>query len=248
MTRRESPEGREYGRGVTDVAANVARVRERIAAATRRSGRRAEEVTLVAVTKGVDPPRILAAAACGVTDFGENRLQEAVPKITALRGQGLSTARWHLVGHLQRNKVRQAVAAFDVVHSVDGATLATALSQRAAAGDRVVDVLVQVNVGREPQKFGVAPDALPALLRAAAGLPALRVIGLMTIAPQAEDPQTTRPVFRQLRELRDDMARISAALSLVHLSMGMTDDFEIAVEEGATIVRIGRAIFGPRSG
>ena len=230
---------------MTDVAANVARVRERIAAAARRSGRRAEEVTLVAVTKGVDLPRILAAVTCGVTDFGENRVQEAVPKITASRAQGLRTARWHMVGHLQRNKAGAAVQVFEVVHSVDSAALAAALSQRAAASGRVVEALVQVNVAREPQKFGVAPNALPSVLRATAGMPALRMIGLMTVAPRSDDPQVARTVFRRLRELRDDMARVGAAPSLMHLSMGMSDDFEIGVEEGATLVRIGRALFDP---
>ena len=232
---------------MTDVAANVARVRERIAAAARRSGRRADDVTLVAVTKGVALPRILAAGTCGVTDFGENRVQEAVPKITTLRAQRLSTARYHMVGHLQRNKVRGAVQIFEVVHSVDSAALAAALSQRAAASGRIVDVLLQVNVAQEPQQFGLAPEALPSMLREIVGLPALRVIGLMTIAPQADDAGRVRPVFRRLRELRDGMARTGVAPLLVHLSMGMSDDFEIAVEEGATIVRIGRAIFGPRA-
>lgn len=231
---------------MTDVAANVARVRERIAVAARRSGRRVDEVTLVAVTKGVDPSCILAAATCGVTDFGENRVQEAVPKIMTLRGQGLRTARYHMVGHLQRNKTRQAVQVFAVVHSVDSAALAVALSQRAAASGQVVDALVQVNVAQEPRKSGVAPDALPAVLSAAVGLPALRVIGLMTIAPRADDPERARPVFRRLRELRDGLVRAGASLSLAHLSMGMSDDFEVAVEEGATFVRIGRAIFARR--
>ena len=232
---------------MTDVAASVARVRERIAAAARRSGRRADDVTLVAVTKGVALSRILAAGTCGVTDFGENRVQEAVPKITTLRAQGLSTARYHMVGHLQRNKVRGAVQIFDVVHSVDSAALAAAFSQRAAASGRVVDVLLQVNVAQEPQKFGLAPDALASVLRKVVGLAALRVIGLMTIAPQTDDAGRARPVFRRLRELRDGMAQTSVAPLLVHLSMGMSDDFEVAVEEGATIVRIGRAIFGPRA-
>lgn len=232
---------------MTDVAANVTRVRERIAAAARRSGRRADEVTLVAVTKGVDPPQILAAGAAGVLDFGENRVQEAVPKITSLRAQGLGGARWHMIGHLQRNKVRHAVQVFDLMHSVDSIALATALAQhttgRATGG---MQVLVQVNVAAEPQKSGIAPEALPGLLRAMAGLSALQVIGLMTIAPQVDDPQRVRPVFQRLRELRDDMDRLQVGPPLVHLSMGMTDDFEIAIEEGATFVRIGRAIFGPR--
>src|SRR5256712_9471317 len=184
---------------MTDVAANVARVREGMAAAARRGGRRAEEVTLVAVTNGVGWPRIPAAATCGVTDFGENRVQEAVPKITASRAQGLRTARWHMVGHLQRNKAGAAVQVFEVVRSVDSAALAAALSQRAAASGRVVEALVQVNVAREPQELGVAPNALPSVLRATAGLPALRVIGLMTVAPCSDDPLVARTGFRRPR-------------------------------------------------
>jgi pyridoxal phosphate enzyme (YggS family) len=233
---------------VLDVAANVGHVRERIAAAARRGGRRGEDVTLVAVSKGVDPTRTLAAATGGVADFGENRVQEALPKITLLRPQMARTVRWHLVGHLQSNKVRQAGQLFDVIQSVDSTALATALSQHLMVGaGRIVDVLVQVNVAAEPQKFGIAPDALAAVLREIAGLSSLRVVGLMTIAPQVDDPEAVRPVFRRLRALRDDAARWGGAPALVHLSMGMSDDFEVAVEEGATIVRIGRAIFGPRS-
>jgi len=231
---------------VSDVAANVARVRERIAAAARRSGRRAEDVTLVAITKGVGPSQVLAAAAGGVTDVGESRVQEAVPKIAALRATPLAPPlRWHLVGHLQRNKARPAAQVFSVVHSVDGADLARALSRRIVAPPgRILDVLIQVNVAGERQKFGIAPEALPALLRELSRLPGLQVIGLMTIAPQADDPQTVRPVFSRLRGLRDDLARLGVAPVLVHLSMGMSDDFDVAVEEGATMVRVGRAIFG----
>jgi pyridoxal phosphate enzyme (YggS family) len=231
---------------VSDVAANVVRVRGRIAAAARRGGRRAEDVTLVAVSKGVDPTRILAAAASEVTDFGENRVQEALPKITQLRDQVPGSARWHLVGHLQRNKARQAVQLFDVIQSVDSLALAAAVSQRATETGRICEVLVQVNVAAEPQKFGIAPDAVPAMLRSLAQLSGLRVVGLMTIAPQVDRPEVARPVFRRLRELRDEAARARTAPALTHLSMGMSDDFEVAVEEGATIVRIGRAIFGPR--
>lgn len=225
----------EYGAGVTDVAAGVARVRARIAAAARRSGRRPEDVTLVAVTKGVDLDRIRAVVAAGVTDLGESRVQEAVPKMDALG----RPARWHLVGHLQRNKAARAAAMFDVIHSVDRAALLADLSARAV---RPLDVLLQVNVAREPQKHGALPDALPALLRDAAGSRGVRIVGLMTIAPQGPDPEAVRPVFRRLRELRGELGRLLGA-PLSHLSMGMSDDFEVAVEEGATMVRIGRAIF-----
>lgn len=225
------------------VAANVVRVRERIAAAARRSGRRPDEVALIAVTKSIDLARMREVMACGVTDLGESRVQEAVPKVQALAGTARQV-RWHLVGHLQRNKVRQALAIFSMVHSVDSERLAIEMSGRAAAP---LDVLVQANIAGEPQKFGVPAEDVPMLVRAVAGLPHLQVIGLMTIAPQVTDPGDARPVFRRLRELREEInaARI-VAQPLVHLSMGMSDDFEVAIEEGATMVRIGRAIFGHR--
>lgn len=230
---------------VSDVAANVSRVRERIAAAARRSGRRVEDVLLVAVSKGIDATQVLAASGSGVTDFGENRVQEALPKITHLRPQVAGPVRWHLVGHLQRNKARQALTAFDVIHSVDSVALAMALDQRAQEAGRICEVLVQVNVTSEPQKFGIAPEALQAMLRSLTALSGIRVVGLMTIAPQADSPEVARPIFRRLRELRDD-AREGLGPAFAHLSMGMSEDFEVAVEEGATLLRIGRAIFGPR--
>ncbi len=230
---------------VLDVAANVGRVRERLAAAARRAGRRVEDVLLVAVSKGVDPTQLLAAAGSGVTDFGENRVQEALPKIAHLRPQVAGVVRWHLVGHLQRNKARQAAQSFDVIHSVDSVELAIALDQRAAQAGRICEVLVQVNLASEPQKFGIAPEAIPAMLQSLSALSGIRVVGLMTIAPQVDHPEIVRPVFRRLRALRDDAARAGGAPGLTHLSMGMSEDFEVAVEEGATMVRIGRAIFGP---
>jgi PLP dependent protein len=231
---------------VSDVAANVSRVRERIAAAARRSGRRVEDVLLVAVSKGIDATQVLAASGSGVTDFGENRVQEALPKITHLRPQVAGAVRWHLVGHLQRNKARQALQAFDVIHSVDSVALAMALDQRAQQAGRICDVLVQVNVASEPQKFGIAPEALPAMLGSLTALSGIRVVGLMTIAPQVDHLEVARPVFRRLRELRDHAARVGLGPAFAHLSMGMSEDFEVAVEEGATMVRVGRAIFGPR--
>ncbi|MDQ7819806.1 MAG: YggS family pyridoxal phosphate-dependent enzyme [Armatimonadota bacterium] len=225
---------------VSELAARIARVRERIARAALRSGRQPEDVTLVAVTKGVDPARILEAAACGITDVGENRVQEAAAKIQAL-GEVAARLRWHLVGHLQRNKARQAAQLFALIHSVDRLALGEELSRRTR---RPLEVLVQVNVAGEPQKFGVAPADAAELVRALSRLPGLRVVGLMTIAPVADDPEAVRPVFARLRELRDDLARRGVA-DLPHLSMGMSQDFDVAVEEGATMVRIGRALFGP---
>lgn len=221
------------------VGANLMRVRERIAAAAVRAGRRTDDVTLVAVCKGVRLARIAEAITAGVTDIGESRVQEAETKARAF-----PELRWHMIGHLQRNKVRQAAGMFSVIHSVDSEALAAALSSTRTA-ERSIDVLLQVNVAGESQKFGVALREVPAILREVAGMPGLRVIGLMTIAPQVADPETVRPVFQSLRELRDSV-RASGIVGdeFIHLSMGMTDDFEVAIEEGATMVRIGRAIFG----
>jgi len=216
-------------------------VREQIAAAAGRAGKRTEDVTLVAVSKGVNIDDIAAAAAAGITDFGESRAQEAEPKAARL-----PHVRWHMVGHLQGNKVRQAARIFSVIQSVDSERLAAELSVRAAAHGSI-DILLQVNVAGESQKFGVDPRDAPSILREVAGMPGLRVIGLMTIAPLTDNPETVRPVFRRLRELRDSI-RASGIVGdeFDHLSMGMTDDFEVAIEEGATMVRIGRAIFGGR--
>jgi len=216
-------------------------VRERISSAAGRAGKRIEDVTLVAVSKGVDIDDIAAAVAAGITDFGESRVQEAEPK--AARFPHL---RWHMLGHLQRNKVRQAVRIFSVIQSVDSERLAAELSAHATA-QHSIDILLQVNVTGESQKSGIDPRDAPAILREIAGMPGLRVVGLMTIAPQSDDPETVRPVFRRLRELRDEL-RTSGIVGreFVHLSMGMTDDFEVAIEEGATMVRVGRAIFGER--
>lgn len=227
------------GPGVTELAERVAEVRARIADAAARAGRHPDEVTLVAVTKGVPPDRIRAAVAAGLTELGESRVQEAAAKIRTLG----PVARWHLVGHLQRNKVRQAARLFSCIHAVDRPDLARELDRRL---ERDLAVLLQVNVAGEPQKFGVPPAALPILAAAVAGCARLRVVGLMTIAPLVDDPELVRPVFSRLRVLRDELNQQGLLPEpLHHLSMGMSDDFEVAVEEGATLVRIGRAIFGP---
>ncbi len=193
-------------------------------------------MTLVAVSKGQPVEAIRAAYAAGLRHFGENRIQEAVPKIEAAQGAGVE-ATWHLVGHLQSNKAKTAALAFDVVHSVDSARL---LARLEAAAPTPRDVLLQVNIAAEPQKQGVAPEEVEALVETAREAANLRLRGLMTIAPMAADPEEVRPVFRHLRELADRFA-------LTELSMGMTDDFEVAIEEGATLVRVGRAIFGERT-
>jgi hypothetical protein len=239
------------------LTARARAIRDRIAAAARRADRSPASVTLVAVTKTVALERMLAAAALGLTDFGENRVQEARDKrerLAELAQRDPSVARllaqisWELIGHLQTNKALRALELFDRVQSVDSLRLAEALSARAASLGRAAPILLEVNAGGEPAKSGFAPDELVTAARAMATLPALRIEGLMTVAPLVSDPEEARPIFRRMRELRDDLrgARFSGAGEWDQLSMGMSDDFEIAIEEGATLVRIGRGLFGAR--
>ena len=216
----------------------LAEIRRRIREACARSGREEDRVRLVAVCKTVPAQRVREMLALGVDLFGENRVQEALAKIPEVG----PAARWHLVGHLQRNKARYAVGTFELIHSLDGVELARELDRRAAAGT-VQDVLVQVNVAREGTKHGIEEAELLPLLEEMRTLRGLRPLGLMCIPPQVEDPEDSRRWFVRLRELRDE-ASSRIGLSLPELSMGMSDDFEIAVEEGATLVRIGRALFG----
>ncbi len=227
------------------IAARLERVRERIAAAAARAGRRPEEVTLVGASKTVAPARIAEAIAAGLRDFGENYVQEAEAKLAepALR---VPDVRWHLIGHLQRNKAKTAVRLFGIIQSLDSERLGGVLARQAAAQDKRLAVLVEVDYTGAPDRTGLAPEAVPAVVEAVAREPALDVVGLMTVPALGLDEAETRAVYRRLRALRDDLARAYPTLSWQHLSMGMTDDFEIAIEEGATIVRIGRAIFGER--
>ena len=221
---------------MTDIAANLAVVRARITSAAERAGRAPGDITLVAISKTHATEVVAAAFAAGLRDFGENRVQEAAAKVIAFREQGIRP-RWHLVGHLQRNKAPAAIDLFDILHSVDSERLAEAIS---AAAARPVRVLIEVNVAGEDTKFGVAPAEVSKLAECLGKVPNIDLAGLMTVAPQVDDPEDVRPVFRQLRQLRD-------AVGLPELSMGMTDDFEVAVEEGSTLVRVGRAIFGARA-
>lgn len=220
-----------------DIQGNVDRVREAIARACARAGRSPREVLLIAVSKTVDLDRIRAAVAAGIDALGENRVQEARDKIAALD----RPVPWHLIGPLQTNKARDAVRLFEWIHSVDRLDLARELDRRARAEGRQVRALLEVNVGEEPQKAGAHPAEAKRLLEAMAALDAVRVQGLMAIPPAVGAPEAARPFFRRLRELRDE-------LGLEHLSMGMSADYEVAIEEGATMVRVGTAIFGPRSG
>lgn len=226
------------------IAANWAEVRRRIEAAARRAGRDPGGVVTVAVTKTAPADLMAEALAMGLANLGENRVQEALAKQAVL---GRSAAAWHLVGTLQTNKARKAAEAFDLIHSLDRLELAQALARAGEALARRISVLIQVNVSGEVTKHGVAPDELPALLDEIKSLPALLPCGLMTIAPQAPDPESARPVFRRLRQLWQAAADDPAVgPHWQWLSMGMSGDFEVAVEEGANLLRIGTAIFGER--
>ena len=218
-----------------DIAGNIKEVRERIAHAAARTGRNPGEVTIIAVTKYVDESAIQTASEAGIEHFGENRVQEAERKIIRLSDQGLRPT-WHMIGHLQRNKVQTALEIFDIIHSVDSIRLAQSISMQA---EKVIPVLLQVNVAMEKTKGGFQRNELQEAVAEVSELPNLSIKGLMTIAPMVDKPEEVRPVFRELRELRD-------SFGLEHLSMGMSNDFEIAVEEGATMVRLGRIIFGER--
>lgn len=221
---------------------DLAAVRGRIAAAAARAGRRADDVTIVAVTKGHPLERVREAAAAGLLDVGESRVQEARQKQAAWPD---APVRWHLIGHLQRNKARQAAGRFALIHSLDSVRLADALESAAAAAGLVQEVLVEVNVAREPQKSGAMPEETGDLVAHAAQRPHLRVKGLMALAPYDASVNVQHKVFGELRELRDGLA--TPALPLAVLSMGMSGDFEAAVEEGATLVRLGTILFGERA-
>jgi hypothetical protein len=216
-----------------EIAANLERVRERVARAAERAGRRPDDVLLIGVSKTVDVERVRQALSAGLGALGENRVQEAKTKVAEI-GRAVP---WHLIGHLQTNKARDAVSLFDVIHSIDRVELAREIDRRAQARDRVIDALVEVNLGGEASKGGAAPDGVGALLDALSGLGHLRVRGLMAIPPVVERAEEARRWFRALRELGERHG-------MKELSMGMSADFEVAIEEGATMVRVGTAIFG----
>lgn len=221
-------------------ADNLARVQERIAQAAGRAGRKASDITLVAVSKRQPPQAVRQALECGLLDLGENYVQEAQDKQVLLPRQELASVRWHLIGHLQSNKAKAAVAVFDLIQSVDSVSLAQAIGRQAQAAGKVQDVLVQVHLGDEAAKSGIAPAQAVDIAGEVAAVPNVALRGLMGIAPGGQEPQ---PYFQQLRGLFE-------ALPLAHrqtLSMGMTGDFEAAISEGATMLRIGTALFGPRT-
>ncbi|HYN85981.1 MAG TPA: YggS family pyridoxal phosphate-dependent enzyme [Pyrinomonadaceae bacterium] len=230
-----------------DLRARLEAVRRRIDAAARRAGRDPREVTLIAVTKTHPAAVVREAIAAGARDLGENRVQEAAAKVEEL-GDEARAARWHLIGHLQSNKARRAAELFDCVHSVDDAALVRRLERICAElGRERLDALVQVDLAGEATKEGVAEAALAEVIEAFAACERVRLVGLMTLPPFFDDAERARPFFRRLRELRDEWrARGAFGSEAGALSMGMTNDFEVAVEEGSTMVRVGTALFGER--
>jgi pyridoxal phosphate enzyme (YggS family) len=225
----------------SSIADRLAAVREKIAAAAHRSGRDADDVRLVAVSKTQPPDAILEALKAGATELGENRAQELKQKYAVLGAPAI----WHFVGHLQTNKARHVVGIAELIHSVDRYGVAEAIANQAHFLHRRQEVLLEVNVSGEASKHGVEPARLPSLAREVASLGAISVVGLMAMAPRSSDPEASRPFFADLRELGGALRTVFPLAR--HLSMGMTQDFEVAIEEGATIVRVGEAIFGPRS-
>ena len=223
---------------MSSIADNLRSVRQRIDEAAQRSGRSGSDVTLVAVTKTRSPEEILEAVSHGATDIGENYVQEAERKLGRITGD----VRWHMIGHLQRNKAKAAVEMFSVVHSVDSEALARDLGRRAEAAGRELDVLIEVHISGEQSKHGVEEGEVLPLAEVVSGIDGVRLCGLMGMPPLAADPEETRPYFRKLKQTWDRLPKEQR----LYLSMGMTQDFEVAIEEGSNMVRIGTAIFGSR--
>jgi pyridoxal phosphate enzyme (YggS family) len=228
---------------LNNLAANLTHVRNRIDQAAQRAGRSPDEITLIAVSKNKPVELVKLAYTLGIREFGENRVQEAQQKIVGFQAQGL---RWHMIGHVQTNKASKVVSLFDCIQSVDSLRLAQELSLQATRQGKRKAILLEVNVAGEESKAGVSLENASELARQIVSLTGLEVQGLMTVAPLVANPEEVRPVFRALRMLRERLQEELSTSQWEHLSMGMTDDYTVAIEEGATIVRIGRAIFGER--
>nr|CRH07640.1 conserved protein of unknown function [Candidatus Magnetococcus massalia] len=229
------------------IVENLARIQTRLEAACERAGRAADEVALIAVSKRKPAEDVLSALQAGQLLFGENRVQEAREKIPTVGQPDGKVPQWHLIGSLQKNKVKYLPGLVQMVQTIDSVELAQALGQRMVAADGVMPILVQVNVGGEEQKNGLAPDDLEEVVSAIAEVEGVELQGLMTVPPIAEDPEKVRPYFRALRLLSEHITRMRLpGVTMRHLSMGMSHDFEVAIEEGATMVRVGSALFGPR--
>lgn len=223
---------------------NLEEIHERIEAACSRAGRQVDEITLIAVSKTVEPELIEASIQMGVLHLGENKPQEIVRKQPLIKGP----VQWHMIGNLQSNKVRQIVDKVAMIHSVDSVKLATEISKRATALDLVMPVLLQVNIGDESQKGGLDVTTVEAAAREIADMPGLKIQGLMCIAPYLEEPEAVRPYFRKMKSLFEHLKEIEYnGIDMVHLSMGMTHDFEVAIEEGATMIRVGTGLYGARN-
>jgi pyridoxal phosphate enzyme (YggS family) len=226
-----------------EIRERLARVRDRVARAAERAGRSAEDITLIAVSKTFNSATVQQAVDAGARDLGENRVQEGINKVAMVEGD----ARWHLIGHLQSNKARQAVETFDVIHTIDGVQLAERLDRIAGELGRKPSVLVQVDLAHEATKSGAPESDLPAIVEALDSARHLEFRGLMTLPPFFDSPEQTRPYFRRLREILEGLnSTRPSERRLTELSMGMSHDFEVAIEEGATMVRVGTAIFGSR--
>ena len=219
---------------------NLKKIREKNELACKKAKRSSEEITIVAVTKQVSIDQIREVLKLGIKDIGENRIQEAVLKHNAIGSVGI---KWHLVGHLQTNKVKEAVKIFDLIHSVDSIRVAEEIDKQASNINKIQDILVQVNASLEASKFGIKPQEAIEIIKEIAKLKNLNIKGLMTVAPIVDNPEQARPYFRMLRELKDRINQLTNN-QLTILSMGMTDDYQVAIEEAATMIRLGRAIFG----
>ncbi len=225
------------------ISENLSMIRERMAHAARRAGRNPEDVVLIAASKGVEVERLNEGLSAGIRVLGESKVQEAMPKLQALGNK----AEWHFIGHLQSNKVKYVVGAFTLIHSVDSIELSEEINSRAEKMGMVQNVLLEVNVSGEKGKFGVIPDKVNVITKAFSGLKHISLRGFMTVPPYSDDPEDARPYFRMLRKLRDNAMQTGICTDdCRELSMGMSGDFEVAIEEGATMVRIGTAIFGTR--
>ncbi|HOJ10544.1 MAG TPA: YggS family pyridoxal phosphate-dependent enzyme [Clostridiales bacterium] len=231
----------EYQSNIED---NINNIKEKVAAAAQRAGRNPDEIRIIAVTKNVEPLRILEAINAGILDLGENRVQELVDKITVINRD----INWHMIGHLQKNKVKYIIDKIKMIHSLDNIELAREINVRAEKVQRVIDVLIQVNVAEEETKYGIYRHQLMDFIKEISNYRNIRVKGLMTIAPKVQDPNDVRPVFQELRKIFIDISRKNIDnIDMDFLSMGMSNDFEVAIEEGANIIRIGTSIFGKRT-
>ena len=227
----------------TDIVSNVMGIRQRMAAAAERCGRNHEDINLMAVSKTIPPERVHEAIKAGITWFGENYVQEARDKIALIKEK----VQWHMIGHLQTNKAKYVVNLFDYIHSIDRLDLAREIDRRAGLFGRKINILMEVNISGEPSKSGIEASEAIELIKNVSALENLNVQGLMTMAPYSDNPENSRPHFAALRNLQQKIIQEGiAGIQMNELSMGMTDDFEIAIEEGATIVRVGTYIFGPR--